>query len=56
MHLRADAIDCEARKDYSSAEYFYEQIERLPRDHWPADTEQRLAAVRAAKNAATAGK
>ncbi|MGA3065227.1 MAG: hypothetical protein ABSF29_00110 [Tepidisphaeraceae bacterium] len=42
MRLRSSGLDAEARHDYASAQYFYEQIEKLPRDHWPADTDQLL--------------
>jgi hypothetical protein len=45
MQLRANGLDAESKHDYAAAQYFYEQIEKLPRDHWPADTDQLLKAA-----------
>jgi hypothetical protein len=42
MRLRANGLDAESRRDYAAAQYYYEQIEKLPREHWPADTDQLL--------------
>jgi hypothetical protein len=42
MRLRSSGLDAEGRHDYAAAQYFYEQIEKLPRDHWPADTDSLL--------------
>jgi hypothetical protein len=42
MRLRLSGLDAEARHDYAAAQYFYQQIEKLPKDHWPADTDQLL--------------
>jgi hypothetical protein len=42
MHLRSNGLDAEGRHDYAAAQFFYEQIEKLPREHWPADTDQLL--------------
>ena len=39
MRLRSNGLDAEAKHDYAAAQYDYEQIEKLPRDHWPADTD-----------------
>jgi hypothetical protein len=46
MQLRRNGLDAEARRDYASAASFYEQIERLPHEHWPSDTDQLLQAAR----------
>jgi hypothetical protein len=54
MHLRADGMDAEARGDFTAATYFYEQIEKLPKDHWPIDIDQRLQAARKMSNASSA--
>jgi len=53
MHLRADGMDAEARGDFTAATYFYEQIEKLPKDHWPIDIDQRLQAARKMSDAAS---
>jgi hypothetical protein len=45
MDLRSDGLDAEHRQDYFSAQYFYQQVETLSRDHWPQDIEQRLKDV-----------
>jgi hypothetical protein len=42
MHLRSNGLDAEGRHDYAAAQFFYEQIEKLPREHWPADTDELL--------------
>jgi len=46
MKLHNQGLDAEARHDYASAIAYYQQIEKLPREHWPADTEQLLGAAR----------
>jgi len=46
MRLRANGLDAEAKHDYAAAQYFYEQIEKLPREHWPADADQLLQNAR----------
>jgi hypothetical protein len=46
MRLHNQGLDAEARHDYASAAAYYQQIEKLPREHWPADTEQLLGAAR----------
>jgi hypothetical protein len=45
MQLRNDGMDAESRQDFISAEYFYHQVESLPRDHWPGDIQQLLQNV-----------
>jgi hypothetical protein len=45
MKLHNQGLDAEARHDYASAVSYYQQIEKLPREHWPADTEQLLSAA-----------
>jgi hypothetical protein len=45
MQLRGDGMDAENSQDFVSAQYFYQQVEALPRDHWPGDIEQRLRDV-----------
>lgn len=42
MELRGNGLDAEHRQDFAAAEYYYQQIEQLPRDHWPGDIEQLL--------------
>jgi hypothetical protein len=54
MKLHNEGLDAEARHDYASAVAYYQQIEKLPREHWPADTEQLLSAAQE-RAAATAG-
>lgn len=44
--LRRTAIDAEAAGDYARAVELYEQITRLPREHWPSDLQLRLDAAR----------
>jgi hypothetical protein len=46
MELRSNGLDAEHRQDYSSAEYYYQQVEKLPHDHWPGDIEQLLQGAR----------
>lgn len=46
MQLRRDGLDAESRHDYMTAASYYEQVERLPREHWPTDTDQLLQAAR----------
>jgi hypothetical protein len=45
MELRSNGMDAEARQDYTAAEYYYRQVENLPRDHWPGDIDQLLKNV-----------
>jgi len=45
MKLRWNGKDAEARKDYIAAQYYYQQVENLPRDHWPSDIDQLLKDV-----------
>jgi hypothetical protein len=45
MELRSNGMDAEARQDYAAAEYYYQQVENLPRDHWPSDIDQLLKNV-----------
>jgi hypothetical protein len=45
MKLRNSGLDAEARQDYASARYFYEQVEALPPDHWPSDIDRLLKNV-----------
>ncbi len=42
MELRGNGLDAEHREDYAAAEYYYQQVEQLPRDHWPGDIDQLL--------------
>jgi hypothetical protein len=42
MQLRANGLEAESRHDYAGALYYYQQIEMLPHDHWPSDTDQLL--------------
>jgi hypothetical protein len=42
MKLRNNGLDAEAKQDYTSARYFYEQVESLPADHWPSDIDRLL--------------
>jgi hypothetical protein len=46
MQMRANGLDAEARHDFAAAQYYYEQIEKLPKEHWPADTDQLLKAAK----------
>ncbi len=45
MELRGNGLDAEHRQDFAAAEYYYQQVEQLPRDHWPGDIEQLLKDV-----------
>lgn len=42
MELRGNGMDAEHRSDFAAAEYYYQQVEQLPHDHWPGDIEQLL--------------
>jgi hypothetical protein len=42
MELRGNGLDAEHRDDFAAAEYYYQQVEQLPRDHWPGDIDQLL--------------
>jgi len=42
MKLRNSGLDAEAKQDYNSARYFYQQVESLPPDHWPSDIDRLL--------------
>jgi hypothetical protein len=42
MDLRNDGLDAEHKQDYFSAQYYYQQVESLSRDHWPQDIDQLL--------------
>jgi hypothetical protein len=42
MELRGNGLDAEHRQDYAAAEYYYQQVEQLSRDHWPSDIDQLL--------------
>lgn len=53
MQLRIDGMEAESRQDFSAAEYFYHQVELLPRDHWPGDIEQLLSNVERKKTQAS---
>jgi hypothetical protein len=55
MDLRSDGLDAEHRQDYFSAQYFYQQVESLSRDHWPQDIEQRLKDVQHRLSSSDAG-
>ena len=54
MVMFTNAIDAESRRDYRAAVYYYEQIEKLPKEDWPGGLEIRLEAAR--KQAAAAGR
>jgi hypothetical protein len=45
QQLRSAAIDAEGT-DWPTARRLYEEIERLPRDAWPADLQVRLNRAR----------
>jgi hypothetical protein len=45
MDLRSNGLDAEHRQDLYSAQYFYQQVESLPRDHWPNDIDLLLKNV-----------
>jgi hypothetical protein len=42
MELRSNGMDAEHGNDFPAAEYYYQQVEQLPHDHWPGDIEQLL--------------
>ncbi len=42
MELRSNGLDAEHRSDFAAAEYYYQQVEDLPHDHWPGDIDQLL--------------
>ena len=44
--LRLKAIDAQTKNDWATALHLYEQIQRLPRDAWPADLSLRLDVAR----------
>ena len=46
MSWRNSGLDAEQRHDYAAAVYFYEKIEKLPKEHWPTDTESLLAGAK----------
>jgi hypothetical protein len=45
MQLYRNGLDADSRKDYAAALYYYQQVETLPRDHWPSDIDLRLKDV-----------
>jgi hypothetical protein len=45
MQLRINGMDAEGHKDYIAAQYYYQQVETLPRDHWPSDIDHLLKEV-----------
>jgi len=45
MHLRSNGLDAQHRQDYVAAQYYYQQVENLPRDHWPSDIDLLLKEV-----------
>jgi hypothetical protein len=45
MHLRSNGLDAQHRQDYVAAQYYYQQVETLPRDHWPGDIDLLLKEV-----------
>ena len=42
MELRGNGLDAEHRQDFVAAEYYYQQVEQLPHDHWPSDIDELL--------------
>jgi hypothetical protein len=54
MRLRVNGMDAEHRHDYFAAQYYFQQVEKLPRDHWPSDIDNLLKAVQRHLNAAAA--
>jgi len=56
MKLHNQGLDAEARHDYASAVGYYQQIEKLPREHWPADTQELLNAAQQRAAAAANGR
>jgi hypothetical protein len=55
MDLRNDGLDAEHRQDYFSAQYYYQQVESLSRDHWPQDIDQLLKDVQHRLSSSDAG-
>ena len=55
MDLRNDGLDAEHRQDYLSAQYYYQQVEGLSRDHWPQDIDQLLKDVQRRVTSSDAG-
>jgi hypothetical protein len=55
MDLRNDGLDAEHRQDYLSAQYYYQQVEGLSRDHWPQDIDQLLKDVQRRLSSSDAG-
>jgi len=45
MQLRSNGLDAQHRQDYIAAQYYYQQVEKLPRDHWPGDIDHLLKDV-----------
>jgi len=45
MHLRSNGLDAQGRHDYVAAQYYFQQVENLPRDHWPSDIDYLLRDV-----------
>jgi hypothetical protein len=45
MKLRSNGLDAEHRQDLAAAQYYYEQVETLPRDNWPGDIDRLLKNV-----------
>jgi len=45
MRLRSNGLDAQHRQDYIAAQYYFEQVETLPRDHWPGDIDHLLKDV-----------
>jgi len=42
MKLRSNGLDAEHRQDFAAAQYYYQQVESLPHDHWPSDIDRLL--------------
>jgi hypothetical protein len=42
MKLRSNGLDAEHRQDYVAAQYYYQQVESLPRENWPGDIDRLL--------------
>jgi rubrerythrin len=55
MRLRSSGLDAEARHDFAAAQYFYEQIEKMPKEHWPADTDSLLKNAQKMNQSAAGG-
>jgi hypothetical protein len=45
MQLRSNGLDAQHRQDYIAAQYYFQQVENLPRDHWPGDIDHLLKDV-----------